>query len=84
MTLAKQLGARGITVNGVAPGYVDTDANASWLRGNPEAERRAAGEAALGRVGQPSDIADVVAFLASEDGRWVTGHLVDATGGARL
>ncbi|HEX2314643.1 MAG TPA: SDR family oxidoreductase [Thermomonospora sp.] len=82
--LAKELGPRGITVNNVAPGYVDTDINADWLRGNPEAEAFAAGEAALNRVGQPDDIAAAVAFLASEDGRWVTGTTLDATGGARL
>jgi NAD(P)-dependent dehydrogenase (short-subunit alcohol dehydrogenase family) len=84
LNLAKQLGPRGITVNSVAPGIVDTDTNASWLRGNPQAEADAAALAALGRVGQPEDIADVVAFLASGDARWVTGRVVDATGGAGL
>ncbi|MGV9599212.1 SDR family oxidoreductase [Streptosporangium sandarakinum] len=82
--LAKQLGPRGITVNSVAPGFVDTDINADWLRGNPEAEAYAAGRAALGRVGTPEDIADVVAFVASADARWVTGSTLDATGGADL
>ena len=84
LNLAKQLGPRGITVNSVAPGIVDTDVNAAWLRGNPQAQAYAASLAALGRVGQPTDIADVVAFLASEDARWVTGRVVDATGGAGL
>ncbi|MET7466018.1 SDR family oxidoreductase [Nonomuraea sp. NPDC005501] len=84
LNLAKQLGPRGITVNSVAPGIVDTDVNASWLRGDPEAQARAAAVAALGRVGQPDDIADVVAFLASDDARWVTGRVVDATGGSGL
>ncbi|MFD0355298.1 SDR family oxidoreductase [Streptomyces sp. NPDC127110] len=84
LNLAKALGPRGITVNSVAPGIVDTDVNAGWLRGNPEAEAHAASLAALGRVGQPEDIADVVAFLASDAGRWVTGRVVDATGGAGL
>ncbi|MGW2402533.1 SDR family oxidoreductase [Kitasatospora sp. NPDC001664] len=84
LNLAKQLGPRGITVNSVAPGVVDTDVNAGWLRGNPAAEAHAASLAALGRVGQPEDVADIVAFLASADARWVTGRSIDATGGAGL
>ncbi|MFF8725031.1 SDR family oxidoreductase [Streptomyces sp. NPDC015171] len=80
--LSKLLGPRGITVNSVAPGIVDTDINASWLRASDEARRGAAAYSALGRVGTPADIADVVAFLVSEDGRWVTGHWLDATGGS--
>ncbi|MEU5577076.1 SDR family oxidoreductase [Streptomyces huasconensis] len=82
--LSKVLGPRGITVNSVAPGIIDTDINAAWLRGE---ENRAAWESsaqlsALGRVGAASDVADVVAFLASDDGRWVTGQWIDATGGS--
>lgn len=84
LTLAKALGDRGITVNAVAPGIVDTDMNASWLRGDEAAETSAAGLSALGRVGRPEDVADVVAFLASDDARWVTGQIVDATGGSHL
>jgi NAD(P)-dependent dehydrogenase (short-subunit alcohol dehydrogenase family) len=84
LNLAKELGPRGITANSVAPGIVDTDVNASWLRGNPQAEAHAAALAALGRVGQPEDVADIVAFLASDDARWVTGRVIDATGGAGL
>ncbi|OIJ98279.1 SDR family oxidoreductase [Streptomyces monashensis] len=80
--LSKVLGPRGITVNSVAPGIVDTDVTADWLRASDEAWANAAAYAALGRVGRPSDIADVVAFLVSEDGRWVTGHWLDATGGS--
>ncbi|MYW43095.1 SDR family oxidoreductase [Streptomyces sp. SID161] len=80
--LSKVLGPRGITVNSVAPGIVDTDINASWLRASDEAREAAAAYSALGRVGTPQDIADVVAFLVSEDGRWVTGHWLDATGGS--
>jgi NAD(P)-dependent dehydrogenase (short-subunit alcohol dehydrogenase family) len=84
LNLAKELGPRGITVNSVAPGIIDTDVNAGWLRGNPEAQARAASVAALGRVGQPEDVAGVVAFLASDDARWVTGRVIDATGGSGL
>ncbi|MFC4999522.1 SDR family oxidoreductase [Dactylosporangium cerinum] len=83
-TLAKPLGARGITVNTVAPGVVDTDVNAGWLRGNPAAEEAVSAQAALGRVGQPVDIAAAVALLASDDAHWVTATVVDATGGAAL
>ncbi|MEU8502132.1 SDR family oxidoreductase [Streptomyces lavendulae] len=84
LNLAKELGARGVTANSVAPGIIDTDVNAGWLRGNPEAEAHAASLAALGRVGRPEDVADVVAFLASDDARWVTGKVIDATGGSGL
>ncbi|WP_405388992.1 SDR family oxidoreductase [Streptomyces sp. NBC_01102] len=80
--LSKVLGDRGITVNAVAPGIVDTDVNADWLRAGSEAWADAAAMSALGRVGTPADIADVVAFLASDDGRWVTGHWIDVTGGS--
>ncbi|MFH8348085.1 SDR family oxidoreductase [Streptomyces sp. NPDC018045] len=83
-TLAKDLGPRGITVNAVAPGVVDTDMNADWLRNDPEAQRTSAAISPLGRVGAPRDIGDIVAFLASDDSRWVTGQWIDATGGALL
>ncbi|HTG67634.1 MAG TPA: SDR family oxidoreductase [Candidatus Udaeobacter sp.] len=81
--LAQLLGPRGITVNAVLPGIVDTDVNASWLH-TPEGQKLASEMSALGRVGQPSDIADIAAFLCSTDSRWVTGQLVDATGGSQL
>lgn len=83
-TLAKHLGPRAITVNAVAPGVVDTDINASWLRGNAAATQAVAADSALGRVGQPADIAAVVSFLASDDAHWVTGQILDATGGTHL
>lgn len=83
-TLAKHLGPRKITVNAVAPGVVDTDINASWLRGNHDAIAAVSASVALGRVGQPDDIAGVVSFLASRDGGWVTGQIIDATGGTQL
>jgi 3-oxoacyl-[acyl-carrier protein] reductase len=84
LTLAQELGPRGITVNAVSPGTLDTDVNAGWLRGNPEAEESVAQQAALRRVGQPQDVADVVAFLVSDQARWVTGQVIEASGGARL
>jgi 3-oxoacyl-[acyl-carrier protein] reductase len=81
--LALLLGERGITVNTVAPGAIDTDLNASWLR-SEEGRQQTVAIAALKRVGMPDDIADVVAFLASEDSRWVTGQRIEASGGAHL
>lgn len=84
LTLAKALGARQITVNSVSPGIVDTDANAAWLRANPEAWTNAAAHSVFNRVGEPADIADVVAFIAATDARWISGQNIDATGGSRL
>ncbi|MFJ8359228.1 SDR family oxidoreductase [Streptomyces sp. NPDC093984] len=80
--LSKVLGRRGITVNSVAPGIIDTDNTAGLLHGTQDGAAWAASISALGRVGTPADVADVVAFLASDAGRWVTGSWVDATGGS--
>lgn len=82
LNLAKELGPRGITVNSVAPGIVDTDTNARWLRGNVEAQAYAESLSALGRIGKPEDISGVVSFLPSDDAGWVTGRVVGVTGGA--
>jgi NAD(P)-dependent dehydrogenase (short-subunit alcohol dehydrogenase family) len=82
-TLAEALGPRGITVNAVAPGVTDTGKLAS-LQARPELEAGTEAVTALGRIGQPSDIADVVAFLASDDARWVTGQIIEASGGLFL
>ena len=83
-TLAKELAPRGITVNVVAAGLVDTDMNAAWLRASEESRAQAASVSAFGRVGEPRDVADVVAFAASDDARFVTGQVLDATGGSVL
>lgn len=82
--LAKQLGPRNITVNAVLPGVADTDMNANWLRGNAEARASAAALSAFGRIAETTDIADIVAFLVSDDARWITGQMVDGGGGSRL
>jgi NAD(P)-dependent dehydrogenase (short-subunit alcohol dehydrogenase family) len=82
LLLASELGARGITVNAVLPGATATDLNARAR--DPEQSKVIAQTIALGRVGQPEDIADIVAFLASHEGRWITGQRIDATGGQRL
>lgn len=84
LALAKQLGPRGITVNNVAPGIIDTPMNAGWLRDNPEAEAFAASLHALNRIGDPDEIADVIAFAASDASRFMTGTTIDATGGGNL
>ncbi|MFJ4965389.1 3-oxoacyl-[acyl-carrier-protein] reductase FabG [Streptomyces sp. ADI96-02] len=81
--LAKEVAGRGITVNAVVPGFVATDMNAGRRR-TPEAAAALAAHSVFGRIGSPADIADVVAFLASADARWVTGQCVDATGGTGL
>ncbi|GGT26716.1 SDR family NAD(P)-dependent oxidoreductase [Nonomuraea spiralis] len=84
LALAKELGPRGITVNNVAPGIIDTDVNAGWLRGNPEALAYAASRHALNRIGLPEEIANVVAFAASPEASFITGTTLDATGGGNL
>lgn len=81
--LAKHVGDRGITVNTVAPGFVETDMNAA-LRRTPEAEAGMAAMSVFNRLGRPADIADVVAFLASDDARWITGQWISASGGSGL
>lgn len=80
--LAKELGPRAITVNAVSPGIIDTDMN-SWLA-DEDARRAAADLSVMGRVGEGDDVADVVAFLVSSEARWITGQVIDATGGSRL
>lgn len=82
-SLAVELGGRGITVNAVAPGATDTDFIAQ-LMAKPELAAFYAKQAALGRIGEVEDIAAVVAFLASDDGRWVTGQVIQASGGMHL
>jgi 3-oxoacyl-[acyl-carrier protein] reductase len=74
-TLAKELGARGITVNAVAPGPTDTAMVSQLSRDTAPAITP------LGRLGQPADIADVIGFLASDDARWITGQVIGVNGG---
>jgi 3-oxoacyl-[acyl-carrier protein] reductase len=82
-TLAQQLGPRGITVNSVTAGVVDTDMGA-WLDSAPDLRARVSSTVALGRIGEAGDVADVVAFLASDDARWITGQSIEASGGQWL
>ncbi|NYG98455.1 SDR family oxidoreductase [Schumannella luteola] len=84
LALAKELGPRRITVNAVRPGTVRTDSWNALSGGSVEAESAVAARAALGRIGEADDIADVIAFLASPDARWITGSVVDAGGGTAI
>ncbi|MFI6475663.1 SDR family NAD(P)-dependent oxidoreductase [Streptomyces sp. NPDC050516] len=82
-SLANELGRRGITVNTVEPGVVLTDLIAHYAA-VPEAVAGLEAITALGRIGQPEDVADVVGFLAGPQGRWVTGQTIDVSGGTYL
>lgn len=77
-SLAAEVGSRGITVNTVAPGFIDTD----MTKVLPETQREALlGRIPLGRLGAPEEIASVVAFLASDAGGYVTGETIHVNGG---
>ncbi len=81
--LAKELGPRKIRVNSVNPGYTVTEGTHTAGIAGSEAEAGFVAQTPLGRAGAPDDIADVVAFIASDDARWVTGALLQAGGGVR-
>ncbi|WP_239308484.1 MULTISPECIES: SDR family oxidoreductase [unclassified Frankia] len=82
LTLAEALAPRGITVNAVAPGIVETDFN-PWLA-IPEMRARVERYAAFGRIATPDDVVGLVAFVASEEARWITGQILDVSGGSGL
>ncbi len=82
-SLANIVGERGITVNTVSPGVTDTDMN-SWLHDSDDAPTGFTEITALNRIGQAADIADAVAFFASDDSRWITGETVNVNGGLWL
>ena len=80
--LASALGPRGIRVNAVAPGVIDTDM--SSFAKTDDGRRFILGMQALQRIGKPADVGPVVAFLASDDARWITGDTVRVDGGSKL
>lgn len=82
-TLATELGGRGITVNAVAPGVIDTDM-ASGLVNDPESQAFVLNMQALKRIGKAEEVADLVAFLAGPQSRWVTGQTIEVSGGTAL
>ena len=82
--LAKELGARGIAANVVAPGAIETDFGGGRVRDDKAMNEQIANLTALGRVGLPDDIGGIVAFLCTEDARWINGQRIEASGGMLL
>jgi Dehydrogenases with different specificities (related to short-chain alcohol dehydrogenases) len=83
LSLSTQLAHRGITVNALQPGFIATDMNKALLQ-DESGYKFGAEYSSFGRWGEPSDIADVTAFLASSDSRWITGQCIDVSGGSHL
>lgn len=82
--LAKELGGRGIRANVVAPGAIMTDFGNGHLRGNADLQKMVSAATALGRPGVAEDIGGLVAFLCTEDARWVNAQRIEASGGLQL
>jgi NAD(P)-dependent dehydrogenase (short-subunit alcohol dehydrogenase family) len=82
--LAKELGSRQIAANTVAPGAIETDFAGGVIRDNPQYNEYVRSVTALGRAGLPDDIGGVVAFLCTEDARWINGQRIEVSGGANL
>jgi NAD(P)-dependent dehydrogenase (short-subunit alcohol dehydrogenase family) len=82
--LAKELGQRRITANAIAPGAIETDFTRGAFEHNPQLREFIASQTALGRVGLPDDIGGLVAFLCSEEGRWLNAQRIEASGGMFL
>jgi NAD(P)-dependent dehydrogenase (short-subunit alcohol dehydrogenase family) len=82
--LAQELGVRGITANVVAPGAIATDFGGGVVRDNPQVNAYIAGVTALGRVGLPDDIGGVVAFLCTDEARWINAQRIEVSGGQSL
>ncbi len=79
--MAKELGARGIAVNTVAPGAIETDFGGGAVRDSADVNKLFADMTALGRVGVPDDIGPMIASLLSEDNRWVNAQRIEVSGG---
>ncbi|MCC7504522.1 MAG: SDR family oxidoreductase [Saprospiraceae bacterium] len=82
--IAKEFGRRGIRANVVAPGPIETDFNGAAIRSNPQLKERLSGMTSLGRVGQADDIGSVVAFLCSDESKWVNGQRIEVSGGINI
>lgn len=81
---AKELGERGISVNIIAPGAIETDFGGGVVRDNAQVNQHIAAQTALGRVGLPDDIGDAIAALLSDDLRWMNAQRVEVSGGMFL
>lgn len=81
---AQELGKRGIRSNVVAPGPIETDIMGGAVRDNKEMNANLAAQTALGRVGLPEDIGGVVAFLCTDDAKWINGQRIEISGGSNL
>ncbi|VTU18594.1 3-oxoacyl-[acyl-carrier-protein] reductase FabG [Variovorax sp. PBL-H6] len=81
---AKELGARGIAVNVVAPGAVETDFSGGLVRDNAQVNSMIASQTTLGRVGQPDDIGGAISSLLRPENRWITGQRIEVSGGMFL
>ena len=81
---AKELGARGISVNSIAPGAIETDFGGGRVRDNDDLNKYVASQTALGRVGLPDDIGDAIAALLSDNLRWMTAQRIEVSGGMFL
>jgi NAD(P)-dependent dehydrogenase (short-subunit alcohol dehydrogenase family) len=81
---AKELGARGIRCNIVAPGPIETDFNDAAIRNNPQLKERLASLSPLNRVGRAEDIGGVVAFLCSDEAAWINGQRIEVSGGINV
>ncbi|GEP52210.1 short-chain dehydrogenase [Flavobacterium noncentrifugens] len=82
--LAKELGSRGIAANVVAPGAIETDFGGGHVRDDKEVNDQIASFTALGRVGLPGDIGGVVAFLCTDEAKWINGQRIEVSGGMSL
>lgn len=82
--MAKELGPRGISVNTIAPGAIETDFGGGAVRDNPAINKTIAGATALGRVGQPDDIGGAVAALLDDGAGWINAQRIEVSGGVNL
>jgi len=82
--VAKEYGNRGIRSNIIAPGPIETDFNGGAIRNNPQMKGYLSSQTALGRVGNADDIGSVVAFLCTDDAKWINGQKIEVSGGINL